>query len=205
MPVTPDETAQRLLAATGVARAEVPPRRYGADWFREQPAWLAASAAADRLIRDPGYNAAPALEVAADILDDPTAGPAAVELVEVGFIEAMVCSASHRTDHADSRIIAASPLRVWGTWHRKRERLEALSEQALAAPTGPEALESDDAAVAMVARCTTYRAESGRYVILADLISADRPSPWPLRHPFLVGLLFGGCMFVLLILSLLRW
>ena len=50
----------------------------------------------------------------------------------------------------------------------------------------------------------TYRAESGRHVVLADLISSDRPSPWPLRHPLLTGLVFGGVMAVLLLLSLLR-
>ena len=198
-----DEAASRLLAATGIASADVPPRRLGADWFREQPAWLAASMAADRLVCDAALSPTDALMTAAELLEEDL-DPEARELVCVGFVEAMVCSASHGDGSDGARLIDVSPVAVWRTWHQKRERLEALSEQRTARLTAPRALSSNDEAVAMVGRCTTYRAESGRYVVLADLISADRPSPWPLRHPVLVGLLFGAFMLVMLVLSLSR-
>lgn len=202
MPLTADDAAARLLGAAGIDASEVPPRRFGADWFREQPAWLAAATAAHRLVADTGFDPAPALHEAAAVLDDPEADPEAVQLVEVGFIEAMVCAASNGPGDAGARIVAASPLRVWGVWHRRRERLEALSDERFADDEQPVGLESDDPAVAMLAACTTYRAESGRYVVLADLISADRPSPWPLRHPVMVGLIFGAFLFLMLVLSL---
>lgn len=191
-----------MLGAAGIAPGEVPPRRFGADWFREQPDWLAMATAADRLVCDPGFDPSAALAVAGDLLAEELDHETR-HLLEVGFVESLVCSASHASAEATDRIIAASPQLVWSVWHRRRERLEALSEQRAASSRPPRALEDDDPAVAMLARCTTYRAESGRFVLLADLISADRPSPWPLRHPVLLGLAFAAVMVVLLVLSLL--
>lgn len=205
MTISAEEAAARLLGAAGVAPNEVPPRRWGADWFREQPPWLAATAAADRLVHDAGFDPEAALAVAAEILDSEDPESSTAQLVEVGFIESMVCSASHGDGAATDRIVAASPLAVWSVWHRRRERLEALSDQPLATASRPRALDADEADLAMLARCTTYRAESGRFVVLADIVSADRPSPWPLRHPVLVGLIFGAVMLVVLLLSVLRW
>jgi len=193
-----------LLAATGVAPGEVPPRRFGADWFREQPAWLAASTAADRLVTNSALSPTDALMTAAEMLEDDELAPDAHELVAVGFVEAMVCCASHGDGSDGARLIDVSPVAIWRTWHQKRERLEALSEQRSAKLTAPRAISSSDEAVAMMGRCTTYRAESGRYVVLAELISAERPSPWPLRHPVLTGLLFGAFMLLMLVLSLAR-
>ncbi|MEO1061595.1 MAG: hypothetical protein AAFZ07_09270 [Actinomycetota bacterium] len=203
MPSETDSVAQQLLAAAGVSIGEVPPRRFGADWFREQPAWLAVSKVAHTLVEEPGREVIDALQIAEDALaaadpDDPV-----VALVEIGFVEAMICASSHGDGTAAARLLEVCPPRVWGVWHRRRERLEALSEERSAHLVAPSALDDDDEAVAMLARCTTYRAESGRYVVLAELISADRPSPWALRHPIGVGLIFGGVMLVLLILSLL--
>lgn len=203
MSVDPEIAAQRLMAAAGVSRGEVPPRRFGADWFRERPEWLAVSTVAHTLIEEPGREATDALETAEELLADAEPDDPVVALVEIGFIEAMVCASSHGDSSAAARLLALCPPRVWGVWHRRRERLEALSEERSAHLAAPSALEDRDQAVAMLARCTTYRAESGRYVVLAELISADRPSPWALRHPVGVGLIFGGVMLVLLILSLL--
>lgn len=202
MTVSPADAAALVLGAAGIAPGEVPPRRFGADWFREQPDWLAMATAADRLVCDPGFDPSAALAVAGDLLAEDLDHETR-QLLEVGFVESLVCSASHATAEATDRIIAASPQPVWSVWHRRRERLEALSEQRVASSRPPRALEDDDRALAMLARCTTYRAESGRFVLLADLISADRPSPWPLRHPVLLGLAFAAVMVVLLVLSLL--
>ena len=202
MSVDPGSAAQRLLAAAGVSSGEVPPRRFGADWFRERPEWLAVSTVAHTLVAEPGRDATDALAVAEDLLDGADPDDPVVALVEIGFVEAMVCASSHGDGSAAARLLALCPPRVWGVWHRRRERLEALSEERSAHLTAPPALDDDDAAVAMLARCTTYRAESGRHVVLAELISADRPSPWALRHPVGVGLVFGGVMLVLTVLSL---
>ncbi|MEM8904206.1 MAG: hypothetical protein AAGA17_17745 [Actinomycetota bacterium] len=203
MPIEPDAVAQDLMAAAGVSIGEVPPRRFGADWFREQPAWLAVSKVAHTLVTEPGRDVGDALLIAERVLVEADPDDAVVALVEIGFIEAMICAASHGDGSASARVLAAAPPRVWGVWHRRRERLEALSEERSAHPVAPKALTDDDEAVAMLAACTTYRAESGRHVVLAELISADRPSPWALRHPIGVGLIFGGVMLVLLVLSLL--
>lgn len=214
LPPTPHErvsarvAALLLLGAAGMPPADVPVRRFGADWFREQPDWLAASAAADHLTQDAALDPGPALRTAAELLETAGIAPDDLEpdvpaLVEVGFVEAMICSASHLEPGADSRLVSASPGPVWRVWHRRRERLEALSEQRSAAHEPPPGLSDPDPAVAMIARCTTYRAESGRYVVLANLISADRPSPWPLRHPLLVALLFAAVLGTFLLISLL--
>lgn len=203
MIVEPDAVAQQLMVAAGVSIGEVPPRRFGADWFREQPAWLAVSKVAQVLVEEPGRDAGDALQMAEYVLAESDPADPVVALIEIGFVEAMVCASSHGDGSATARLLANCPPRVWGVWHRRRERLEALSEERSAHLTAPAALEDRDEAVAMLARCTTYRAESGRYVVLAELISADRPSPWALRHPIGVGLIFGGVMLVLLILSLL--
>lgn len=199
-----DIVSTRLLAAAGIAPGEVPPRRFGADWFREQPAWLAATVVADRLVADPALDPGPALVVAEEVLADHLPDTEAAQLIEVGFVEAMICASSHSSTGDGQHILRVSPQRVWSTWHRRRERLEALSELSHAVDERPNALDDADDGCAMMARCTTYRAESGRYVLLAHLISSDRPSPWPLRHPILVGLVFGGVMTVLLLLSLVR-
>ena len=196
--------SRRLLAAAGIAPGEVPPRRFGADWFREQPAWLAATVVADRLVGDPALDPGPALAVAEEVLADHLPDTEAAQLIEVGFVEAMICAASHSSTGDGEHILRVAPQRVWSTWHRRRERLEALSEMSHAVADRPKALDDVDDGCAMMARCTTYRAESGRYVVLADLISSDRPSPWPLRHPLLTGLVFGGVMAILLLLSLVR-
>lgn len=203
MTADPDLAAERLLAAAGVSRGEVPPRRFGADWFRERPDWLAVSTVAHVLVAEPGRDVVDALQVAEELLIDADPDDPVVALVEVGFVEAMICASSHGDGSAAAKLLAASPPRVWSVWHRRRERLEALSEERSAHLIAPRALADTDEAVAMLARCTTYRAESGRFVVLAELISADRPSPWALRHPVGVGLIFGGVMLVLLILSLL--
>lgn len=201
--VTPAEAvAARLLAAAGVDSSEVPPRRFGADWFRERPAWLAATTVAEVLVRESGRDAVAALEVAEEVLTEVDPDAEEHQLVEVGFVEALVCAASHHDGGAEARLLAACSPRVWGVWHRRRERLEALSEERSAHLRAPSALDDADRGVAVLARGTSYRAESGRYVVLAELISADRPSPWALRHPVAVGLLFGAVMSVLLVLSL---
>jgi len=202
--LTADEVAAIMRAAAGIAPGEVPPRRFGADWFREQPAWLSMATVADRLVRDPGFDPSSALEVAAELLRSGDPDDEVTKLIEIGFVESMVCVASHREPTDADRIIQQSPLELWRVWHRRRERLEALSEQRYAHADAPRALDDTDDAVALVARCTTYRAESGRYVVLAELISSDRPSPWPLRHPVLLGCAFAAVMSVLLLLSLIR-
>ncbi|MEM7285505.1 MAG: hypothetical protein AAF480_04065 [Actinomycetota bacterium] len=194
----------QLLGAAGIAPGEVPPRRFGADWFREQPAWLAATVVADRLVHDAALDPGPALLVAEDVLANHLPDTEAAQLIEVGFVEAMICASSHSTEIDGSHILQVAPQRVWSTWHRRRERLEALSEMPHSVSDRPKALDDADDDYAMMARCTTYRAESGRHVVLADLISSDRPSPWPLRHPLLTGLVFGAVMAVLLLLSLVR-
>ena len=194
----------QLLAAAGIAPGEVPPRRFGADWFREQPSWLAATVVADRLVSDAALDPEPALLVAEAVLAEHLPDTEAAQLIEVGFIEAMICASSHSAEVDGAHIFQVAPQRVWSTWHRRRERLEALSEMSHAVSDRPKALDDPDESCAMMARCTTYRAESGRHVVLADLISSDRPSPWPLRHPLLTGLVFGGVMAVLLLLSLVR-
>lgn len=204
MPVTTSQAAQLIAGAVGVAPAEVPPRRFGADWFREQQDWLAVSVAADRLVADAALDASLPLSVAAALLEEEEELDVNVDhLVEVGFVEAMVCCASHRTDGAEQRLLSTAPASVWQVWHRRRERLEALSDQRLGDEEPPSGLFHDDAEVAMLARCTTYRAESGRYVVLADLLSADRPSPWPLRHPVLFGLAFLAFLSLMFALALL--
>lgn len=195
------EAAAVLLAAAGVAPGEVPPRPFGADWFREQPPWLAASTVADRLVNDPGFDPAEALMMADDMLAVDDLPYATAQLIEVGFVEAMVCSASHRPVEDTAELLGSCPPAVWQIWHRRRERLEALSEDA-GSVRPPRSLESLDENTALLARCTTYRAESGRHVVLADLVSADNPSPWPLRHPILVGLIFAAVILGFLILSL---
>ena len=194
----------QLLAAAGIAVGEVPPRRFGADWFREQPAWLAATVVADRLVGDPALDPGPALQIAEEVLWGHLPDTEAAQLIEVGFIEAMICAASHSSTGDGEHILRVAPQRVWSAWHRRRERLEALSEMSHAVAERPRALDDADDGCAMMARCTTYRAESGRHVVLADLISSDRPSPWPLRHPVLTGLTFAAVMGVMLLLSLIR-
>jgi hypothetical protein len=198
-----DEAAAIMRAAAGIAPGEVPPRRFGADWFREQPAWLSMATVADRLVRDPGFDPSTALEVAAELLVHSDPDDEVTKLIEVGFVESMICVASHGDGTDGDRIVRQCPLELWRIWHRRRERLEALSEQRFAHTDAPRALDDADEAVAMVARCTTYRAESGRYVVLAELISADRPSPWPLRHPVLVGVAFAAVLATMLLLSML--
>ncbi|MEM9034055.1 MAG: hypothetical protein AAGA99_09435 [Actinomycetota bacterium] len=194
--------AAELLASAGVDESEVPPRRFGADWFRERPNWLAASTVADVLVREAGRDPSGAFAVAEAVLRETDPDSEQHQLVEIGFVEALVCSASHDDTGAEARLLASCPPRVWGVWHRRRERLEALSEERSAHLAAPRALTDDDAGVSLLARCSTYRAESGRHVVLAELISADRPSPWALRHPIGVGLLFGTVMLVLFVLSL---
>lgn len=190
MTLNEEQAAKLVCGAAGVTPAEVPPRPFGADWFREQPEWLAMSTAADRLVNTPSLDLAVPLSVAAALLEEEESDEIQ-HLVEVGFVEAMVCSASHEpTGKAEERILAACPLSVWRVWHRRRERLEALSDQPLAELTPPAALQDGDPNMSMMARCTTYRAESDRYVVLARVVSADRPSPWPWRHPILLGLIF---------------
>lgn len=196
------EVARRLLAAAGVAEGEVPRRRFGADWFRERPAWLAASTAADTLVSEAGRDPSGALDVAEEVLHSAPPDGEVAQLVEIGFVEAMVCAASHDEHGAEARLLAACPPRVWGVWHRRRERLEALSEERSAHDNAPRGLADPDPDVALLARCTTYRAESGSFVVLAELVSADRPSPWALRHPVKLGLVFGAVMLVLTVLSL---
>jgi len=199
-----EEAAAIMRAAAGVAPGEVPPRRFGADWFREQPAWLSMATIADRLVQDSGFDPSTALEVATELLAHSDPDDEVAKLIEVGFVESMICVASHGDGSDGDRIARQCPLELWRIWHRRRERLEALSEQRFAHTDAPGALGDDDEAVALVARCTTYRAESGRYVVLAELISADRPSPWPLRHPVLLGVAFAAVMATMLLLSLLR-
>lgn len=204
METSAEAASRRLLGAAGIAPGEVPPRRFGADWFREQPAWLAATLAADRLVADPALDPAPALLVAEEVLSHEHPDDEVAKLIEVGFIEAMICAASHGNTSADQHVLGVAPQRVWSTWHRRRERLEALSEMPHAAAQAPQLLDHPDPTKAMLARCTTYRAESGRFVVLADLVSSDRPSPWILRHPVLTGLVFAAIMSVILLLSLIR-
>ena len=198
-----DEAAAIMRAAAGIAPGEVPPRRFGADWFREQPAWLSMATVADRLVRDPGFDPSTALEVAAELLAHTDPDDEVAKLIEVGFVEAMICVASHGDGIDGDRIVRQCPLELWRIWHRRRELLEALSEQRYAHTEAPRALDDADEGVAMMARCTTYQAESGRYVVLAELISADRPSPWPLRHPVLVGVAFAAVLATMLLLSML--
>lgn len=205
METSAEAASRRLLGAAGIAPGEVPPRRFGADWFREQPAWLATTMAADHLVTNSALDPGPALLVAEEILWHEHPDDEAAKLIEVGFVEAMICAASHIDASAGDHVLGVAPQRVWSTWHRRRERLEALSEMPHAVVQPPSPLESSDPMRALLARCTTYRAESGRYVVLADLISSDRPSPWILRHPVLTGLVFAAVMGVLLLLSLIRY
>ncbi len=202
--VTAEIVSSRLLGAAGIAPGEVPPRRFGADWFREQPAWLATTVVADRLVADAALDPGPALLLAEEVLASYDPDSEIAKLIEVGFIEAMICASSHPPDGEGGHILRVAPQRVWSTWHRRRERLEALSEMPHAVER-PKALDDPDDVRAMLARCTTYRAESGRHVVLAHLISADRPSPWPLRHPVLTGLTFLAVMTVFFLLSLIRY
>ena len=195
--------SRQLLGAAGIAPGEVPPRRFGADWFREQPDWLAATVVAHRLVGDAALDPQPALLVAEHELGLHHPDTEVAKIIEVGFIEAMICASSHLSAGGD-HIVRVAPQLVWSTWHRRRERLEALSEMPHAVADRPEVLDHSDDVRAMLACCTTYRAESGRYVVLADLVSSDRPSPWVLRHPVLTGLVFAAVMGVLLLLSLLR-
>lgn len=198
------DAADVLLDAVGLSRSDVPPRALGADWFREQPNWMAASLAADSLVHSPELAPAPALMAAAALLEDDEADPVVQELVTVGFVEAMICSASHDDGTAAARIIDVCPVTIWRIWHQRRERLEALSEQRLGRAFPPAGLQRADAHAQMLSRCTTYRAESGRYVVLSELISSDRPSPWPLRHPVLTGLLFAAVIMLAMIPMLVR-
>ena len=203
MLIDADTAAGALLGAAGIPAADVPRRPLGADWFREQPAWLAASTVAHELVTNQALSATEAMEVAEDLLTDHEhLDPAARQLLEVGFIEAMICSSSHEPAEATARLLESAGTQVWRTWHQKRERLEALSEMAVASTQSPSAMDANDDAVRMLCRTTTYRAESGRFVVLADLISADRPSPWPLRHPLMTGLVFAGELLMFLVLSL---
>jgi hypothetical protein len=121
------------------------------------------------------------------------------DAIAVAFVEGVLCVTSHRGDRAEREQLLGQlgPL-AWQRWHQGHERAEALSARRGGGLGRADLLRAPDPWVQGLARATSFRAENGRLVSLAERAGVARP----VRHPVLtqpavwLGVLF---LFVLLL------
>ncbi len=111
--------------------------------------------------------------------------PDAVELVEVALVGSWICLCSHPDSGLGREdLLPHLRLRLFQRWHQRQQWLEAVSTDRQRPSRDAEALiEAQDPWARALGRATSYRAENGRLVPVAELFGGDDvPRPrWVLR------------------------
>ena len=125
------------------------------------------------------------------------------DAIAVAFVEALLCACSHAEGQTGRQaFVGRLGSLTWQRWHQGHERAEALSTARRVNGDGHVLLASTDPWVRALARATTFRAENGRLVSLAERGGMEAPARAPiLGRPAVWA---GGLFALVLLLALSR-